>query len=121
VGEKEGGSSIIMNNRYVTDREQLLTSLARQGSENRKETSLVVSPEAAVRPWPIKVKSLVNRNVYRVRAVVVGEAGAVPSEIGAEMDATNMAESFLTTGTLAAGTYSIMFRAGDRNIFYATP
>ena len=110
-----------MNSRYVTDREQLLTSLARQGSENRKETSFVVSPEAAVRPWPIKVKSHVNRNVYRVRAVVVGEAGTVPSEIGAEMDATNMAESFLAAGTLSAGTYAILFRAGDRNVFYAIP
>jgi len=110
-----------MNDRYITDRQELLTSLARQGAENRKEPALVVSPEAAVRPWPIKVKSHVNRNVYRVRAVVVGETGTVPSEIGAELDATNMAESFLATGTLSAGTYSIMFRAGERNVFYAAP
>ena len=110
-----------MNSRYVTDREQLLTSLARQGSENRKEASLVVSPEAAVRPWPITIKSHVSRNVYRVRAVVIGQVGAIPSEIGAEMDATNMAESFVAAGTLPAGTYAILFRAGDTNIFYATP
>ncbi|MHC4519905.1 MAG: hypothetical protein ACYTAS_15055 [Planctomycetota bacterium] len=110
-----------MSDRYITDRQQLLTSLARQGSENRKETSFVVSPEAAVRPWPVKVKSHVSKNVYSVRAVVVGETGTVPSEIGAETEATNMAESFLATGTLSAGTYVIMFRAGERNIFYAVP
>ena len=110
-----------MSDRYVTDGQQLLTHLAREGTENRKETSFVVSPEAVVRPWPVKVKSHVSRNVYRVRAVVVGETGVVPSEIGAETEATNMAESFLATGAVSAGTYAIMFRYGDRNIFYAVP
>lgn len=110
-----------MSDRYITDRQQLLTSLARQGSENRKETSFVVSPEAAVRPWLIKVKSHIERNVYSVRAVVVGETGTVPSEIGAEVEATNMAESFLADGTLSAGAYAIMFRAGEKNVFYSVP
>jgi hypothetical protein len=116
-----GGSLTIMSDRYITDRQQLLTSLARRGSENRKETSFVVSPEAAVRPWPVKVKSHIERNVYNVRAVVVGETGVVPCEIGSETEATNMAESFLTDGTLSVGTHAIMFRIGEKNIFYAVP
>jgi len=41
--------------------------------------------------------------------------------MGEPMQATNLAESFLTQGSLAAGTYALMCRVGDNNVFYATP
>ncbi len=51
--------------------------------------------------------------------VVIGEAGSLPVEIGQEVKAVNLAESFLQQGQLAVGTYVVMFRVADKNIFYA--
>lgn len=110
-----------MDKRHITDEQQVLTSLSREAEANRRETSLVVSGGAPSNAWPVKVKSHVAWNVYRVRAVVLGEAGTIPLEIGQEIEATNLAEPFLSQGTLEAGTFAILFRAGERNVFYAKP
>jgi hypothetical protein len=105
----------------ITEGRQTLQRLARQGSEQGQEVSVVVSPGARVAAWAVKVKSHVSYNVYNVIAVVIGSAGTLPVEIGGQMQAVNLAESFTQQGTLAAGTYAIMSRAGDKNIFYAKP
>jgi hypothetical protein len=110
-----------MENRHTTDEQQLLAGLAREGSENRRETSAVISPGARVAGWAVKIKSHVAYNVYMVRAVVIESMGVIPSEIGEQMEAINLAESFLAQGTLAAGTYAIMCGVGDKNVFYAVP
>lgn len=110
-----------MDKRHITDEQQVLTAMSREGAANRKETSLVVSSSAGSTAWPVKVKSHMAWNVYRVRAVVLGEAAAIPVEIGQEIEATNLAESFTSQGTLPAGTFAILFRAGERNVFYAKP
>jgi hypothetical protein len=110
-----------MDTRNITDQQQLLAELARTGSGNRQETSTVVSPGAKVTAWAVKVKSHVAYNVYNVRAIVVGEAGTVPFEIGEQMEAVNLAESFLSQGTVAAGKCAIMCRVGEANVFYAIP
>jgi hypothetical protein len=110
-----------MSERHVTDQTQLLADLARAGSENRRETSVVISPGAGVTAWAVKVKSHIAYNVYQVRAVLIGAAGTMPAEMGELMEATNLAESFLSQGTLAAGTCAVMCRVGDKNVFYATP
>jgi hypothetical protein len=54
-------------------------------------------------------------------AVEIGDAGTVPTEIGQQMQAVNLAESFTEQGTLSAGTYAAMFRVGNKNVFYAMP
>lgn len=110
-----------MDKRHITDEQQVLTALSREASANRKETALVVGSSAGSTAWPVKVTSHVAWNVYRLRAVVVGEPGAIPVEIGQEIEATNLAESFTSQGTLPAGTFAILFRAGERNVFYAKP
>lgn len=110
-----------MSQRHVTDETQVLADLAREGSADRREASVVVSPGAGVTAWAVKVKSHVAYNVYQVRAVIVGDAGSIPAEIGAQMEATNLAESFLSQGSLPAGTYAVMCRVGDQNVFYAKP
>jgi len=79
----------------------------------------VGSPGARVAAWTIKVISLSSYNVYNVRTVQVGEPGTVPALIGNQVEAVNVAESFLGEGQLPAGTYAIMFRVGDKNVFYA--
>ncbi len=100
---------------------QLLERLGREGSQRVREVSIVTSPGARESGWAIKVKSHSSYNVYSVIAVEIGDAGSVPVEIGKQMQAVNLAESFLQEGTLAAGTYAVMIRAGNKNVFYAEP
>ena len=40
-------------------------------------------------------------------------------EIGEEIQAVNMAESFTQPGSLGAGTYAVMSLAGGKYVFYA--
>ena len=105
----------------ITEGRQTLERLARQDSEQAQEVSVVTSPGARASAWAVKVKSLYSYNAYNVIAVVIGAAGSIPVEIGGQMQAVNLAESFMQQGTLPAGTYAIMFRAGDKNVFYAKP
>ena len=107
------------NGANTSDTQQLLERLARVGSQDRGEISVVASPGARVAAWAVKIKSLSSYNVYNVRAVEIGEAGSLPVEIGGQMQAVNLAESFLEDGQLSAGTYAVMSRVGDKNIFYA--
>jgi hypothetical protein len=88
---------------------------------NTGEVSVVTSPGARAAAWAVKVKSNSSYNVYNVVAVVIGDAGTTPAEIGGQMRAVNLAESFTEQGTLPAGTYAVMFRVGDKNVFYAPP
>ena len=102
----------------ITDGQQLLERLARAGLQGTGEVSVVASPGARASAWTVKVKSLASYNFYNVCPVVIGEAGSLPVEIGEEVEAVNLAESFLNSGQLAAGTYAVMFRVGGKNVFY---
>jgi hypothetical protein len=106
------------NGADIIDNQQVLERLARKGSEETQEISVVTSPGARAAAWAVKVKSLSSYNVYNVRAVEVGGAGSLPVEIGGQMKAVNLAESFLEDGQLPAGTYAVMSRVGGKNVFY---
>ncbi len=105
----------------IIEGQQTLERLARQGSEQAQEVSVVISPGARAAAWAVKVKSHVSYNVYNVVTVVIGPAGTLPVEIGGQMEAVNLAEPFLQQGTLSAGTFAVMSRTGDKNVFYAKP
>jgi hypothetical protein len=90
-------------------------------TEALQEVSVVTSPGARAAAWSIKVKSLVSYNVYNVCAVQIGQPSSLPVEIGQQMQAVNLAESFSQQGTLPADTYAVMSRVGDKNVFYAKP
>jgi len=68
-----------------------------------------------------KIKRLSSYNNYIVKAVELGEPGTLPVELGEEFEAVNLAESFLQTGQLQAGTFVPVCGAGSRQIFYAKP
>ena len=102
-----------------TDSQQFLERLNRQGLPETKETVVVTSPGARVTAWAVKIKSLSSYNWYNVRAVEMGEEGSLPVEYGSQMKAVNLAESFLQDGQLPAGTYVLMCRIGNKNVFYA--
>ena len=110
-----------MDNRHITDQQRVLAELARAGSEAKRETSTVVSPGARIPARAVVVQSHLAYNVYVVRAVVIDSPGELPMEIGEQMEAVNLAESFLSEGTLASGTYAILSRVGEKNVFYAVP
>ncbi|MBW7991898.1 MAG: hypothetical protein FVQ84_18020 [Planctomycetes bacterium] len=105
----------------ITEGQQALERLARQGSEQAQEVSVVTSPGDRVAGWAVMVKSNFLYNAYNVVTVVIGSAGSAPVEIGGQTQAVNLAESYLQQGTLAAGTLAIMFRAGDKNVFHVKP
>lgn len=106
------------NSADTSESRQLLERFARAGLQDRSEISVIASPGARVAAWAVKVKSLSEYNVYNVRVVEIGAPGSLPVEIGSEMQAVNLAESFLANGQLSAGTYAVMFRVGGANIFY---
>ena len=101
--------------------QQMLDRLCREGSQGAGEIAVVTSPGARTAAWAVKVKSHSSYNIYNVVAVVIGDAGSEPSEIGQQMQAVNLAESFTEQGTLPADTYAIMVRVGGKNVFYAEP
>ncbi len=103
------------------NRQQVLDRLCRAGSQGTGETAIVTSPGARAAAWAVKVKSNSSYNVYNVVAVVINDAGSEPTEIGQQTEAVNLAESFTQTGTLPAGTYAVMSRVGNKNVFYAKP
>lgn len=109
------------NGQESINSQELLNRLAREGSQKEREVSIVTSPGARESGWAVKVKNHSSYNVYNVIAVEIGGAGSLPVEIGQQMQAVNLAESFLQEGTLSTGTYAAMLRVGDKNVFYAVP
>lgn len=101
--------------------QQVLERLSREGSPGIGEIAVVTSPGARTAAWAVKVKSNSSYNVYNVIAVIIKPPGLVPDEIGQQVQAVNLAESFTQQGTLSAGTYAVMSRVGDKNVFYAKP
>ena len=101
--------------------QQLLERLSRQGSQGTDEIAVVMSPGARTAAWAVKLKSNSSYNVYNVIAVIISVPGLAPSEIGQQVKAVNLAEPFTQQGTLPAGTYAVMARVGDKNVFYAKP
>lgn len=100
---------------------QLLERLSRQDPQGTDEIAVVMSPGARTAAWAVKVKSNSSYNVYNVVAVVITDPGTDPSEMGQQFKAVNLVESFTQQGTLPAGTYAVMSRVGDKNVFYAEP
>jgi hypothetical protein len=111
-----------MNNAAnIVNRQQELDRLSRAGSQGISEVAVVTSPGARAAAWAVKVMSNSSYNVYNVVAVVINDAGSEPTEIGQQIKAVNLAESFTQTGTLPAGTYAVMVRVGNKNAFYVKP
>lgn len=100
--------------------QQTLEQLSRAPSQRASETAIVTSPGAGAVTWAVKVKSNYSYNFYNVVTIVIDNPGMEPYEIGEQTQAVNLAEPFNEPGTLAAGTIVLMFRVGNKNLFYAT-
>jgi len=98
---------------------QQLGRMVRRFEQGPSEVAAVTSPGARTSAWAIKVKSLVEYNVYKVCTVIVGPAGTLPVEVGSDIEAVNLAESFMYDGQLPEGTFAVMSKVGERYVFYA--
>ena len=105
------------------DMQESLARLNReQGQGVKDEYALVAASGAMLPAWMIEVVSNAEYNLYNVRQVRILSPGVEPVTLsGSETEAFNLAESFLSTGSVAAGTYAVMWRAGDQNVFYVIP
>ncbi|GAI09174.1 unnamed protein product, partial [marine sediment metagenome] len=75
------------NETNIVNGQQILERLARKGSEQLQEVSVVTSPGARTAAWVVKIKSNSSYNFYNVVAVVIGDAGSIPVEIGGQTQA----------------------------------
>ncbi len=110
-----------MNERHITDRQQVLADLARRGQDNRKEIAQAVRTAAPGAAQAVKIIGHLAYNLYTVDPVTLGAPGTTPTQRAEPAEAFNLAEPFLEEGALASGTYVLMFRVGTKNAFYAKP
>jgi hypothetical protein len=101
----------------MTQSQEYLNRLVRNDSSQLRELETVTSPGARQNAWAVVVKSQKQFNVYTVAIVLLNQSGAMPTELGGELEAANLAEPFWLDGQLAAGTYAVMFRIADKYVF----
>lgn len=83
-----------------------------------KEVSVVTSAGDGISAWVIKVKSHLSYNIYSVAAVLIGQVGSNPVELGQQVEAFNLGEDFDQQGGSAVGGYAVMFKVGQKRLFY---
>ena len=99
--------------------EQVSRLRRQQGKGIPDESALVTATGAAPAAWTVEIVDNVEKNLYTVRQVKILSVGITPVTVGgSETQAFNLAESFLSAGSLQAGTYAVMWRVGDQNVIY---
>ena len=88
-------------------------------NENIQEIHFVEGVNTGSSVFAIKTKSHLSYNFYNVVIVHIGVAGSYPVEISEDFAAVNLAESFYEEGSLPNGTYGLMIRIGETNVFTA--
>jgi len=102
--------------------EQVARLKRRESNGIPDESALVTATGAAPAAWTVEVVGNVEKNLYTVRQVKILSVGVSPVTVsGSETQAFNLAESFLSAGQLAAGTYTVMWRVGDQNVICVEP
>jgi hypothetical protein len=92
-----------------------------QAISGMNEVSRVTGAGTGLSVFAAKVKSNHAYNIYKVKMVEIISEGQNPVEIGGELKAINLAESFTQAGQLAIGTVVLVCSTGDKNVFYAKP
>jgi hypothetical protein len=105
--------------RTFADSGRELERLARKGSGQMQEVSVVSSPGTKTLAFAARIKGLSCYNIYNISMVELNSSGSEPTEVGSQMQAVNLAESFTANGQLPTGTYVAVLRVGEKNIFYA--
>jgi len=112
--------NFMKNEINLTNRQQELDRLSRE-PERLKETEIISSTGANTSAWLARIQENVSYNVYDVINVILEEPGSEPVAMGMQTQAINMAEPFDEQGTLPCDIYVIIFRIGNKYVFYAKP
>ncbi len=118
--ENKQKENVMRNEINLINRQQELDRLTRE-PERLQDTSIISSLGANTSAYLARIQENVSYNIYNVINVVPGEPGSEPVEMGLQTQAINIAETFGEQGTLSIGTYVIIFRLGNKYIFYAKP
>ena len=104
------------------DYQERLGRIRRDYLRSLKVEKAMVAATGAMPPaWTVKVVSLESYNLYNVQLVNISEPGMTPTPVTGGIMAYNIGESFTQAGTVPAGTYAVMWRAGNCNVFYIKP
>lgn len=101
-----------------SEQQQFVERLLRSG-KGLDENAFVTSAGGRAVGFVAVVIGKYDYNHYDVRAVEVNGAGSIPVIVGNEVRAVNVAEPFLSQGSLPAGSCVIIFRIADKYVFYA--
>jgi hypothetical protein len=102
----------------ITDAGRFLQRLVRT-SAAPAENSFVTSPGDRTVTAAARVISNHSYNLYNVRLVELRDPPLTPVLLGSQFTAINLAEPFDSQGTLAAGTYVLVSKVGEKYAFYA--
>ncbi|MCD4830716.1 MAG: hypothetical protein K8R02_02780 [Anaerohalosphaeraceae bacterium] len=106
-----------MPDEILQNQRQTIEKFIRQDSPANQEHYRVISTGKGGGGFVAKIISKEYCNHYNLTAVEIGQAGTIPVAMGGLLRAVNVAEPFLSQGTLAAGTFVIVSRAGDKYVF----
>jgi len=96
-----------------------LNRLIRKGQAS--EPTITASAGANSITFPAKVIANTAYNLYEVTAVEITQAGTLPLLTSLTVNAYNIAESFIGSGQLSAGSYVLVTGTGGKYAFYAKP
>ncbi len=109
------------NEMNIINQQQELDRLCREPGVRFKETAIFNSSGTGSSSHAVRIQGNLSYNVYNVVNVTLGAPGCEPVAIGMDIQAINMAEPFDQQGTVPVGTYVIIFKLGNKYIFYAKP
>lgn len=103
--------------------DEVVSRLKRRDSEAFDyEQARVTTTGASPAAWIVKILSLDSYNIYNVQQVGLSLPGYAPIPLSnSATQAVNIAEPFESTGSLASGTYAVMWRVGTANVFAVAP
>ena len=97
-----------------------MNRLSRESIERQTDT-IISSPGEGAIACIAKIQSNSSYNLYNLMSVELEDAGSEPVTSGLQVEAFNIAEPFDQQGTLANGTYVIVFRVAGKYVFNVQP
>jgi len=84
-----------------------------------KEKEVVATSGTIAEIFAAQIKSRKLYNVYSVQPVLIKAIGESPIEVGDQVEAVNVAESFLYPGNAEIGLYVLVYVSQGRFVFWA--
>ncbi len=106
-----------MSDEILQNQKQTIEKFIRKDSPVNREHCRVISTGKGGGGFVAKIINKEDCNHYKIAAVEIGQAGTMPVAMGGLLYAVNVAEPFLSQGTLPSGTFVTVSRAGDKYVF----